>query len=146
MTAHEPPTLEGRAMLDLERQLVEERARRERAEAARDAFAADIDGLRKAYDDLQLELHRVAQQYGARADAALSALDSRDCTYREGGDTRHCRTDRPCLRCERDTAVNLMLAFIERADDLPLPIGCASPLERMSEFVVAALRRAGEGA
>lgn len=35
-------------------------------------------------------------------DEAQHVIDRLDCTRREGGDTRHCRVDRKCLRCERD--------------------------------------------
>jgi hypothetical protein len=34
----------------------------------------------------------------------MAAIDGMDCTYREGGQTRHCRIERPCLRCRAERA------------------------------------------
>lgn len=36
----------------------------------------------------------------AQLAAARAKLDALDCTSREGGDTRHCRVDAKCLRCQ----------------------------------------------
>lgn len=144
MTPHERPHL-ARALLDVERQLTEERLRREQAEAALSrqmAYGMDVNKARVA---------------------ALAALDSRDCTYREGGDTRHCRTDRPCLRCqlyaaqrereraeaERD-ALRVALIQAGRHAGVVLADNVSSDfLRHVPDEVagrIAALRRAGEGA
>ncbi len=54
MTAHEPPHL-ARALLDVERQLTEERQRREQAEAELAAARAVITHLRETVDSLDAE-------------------------------------------------------------------------------------------
>lgn len=53
---------------------------------------------------------RVAQACAERDDRIRLCMelkaerDTLDCTRREGGDTRHCRHDRPCLRCRLEQA------------------------------------------
>ena len=55
-----------------------------------------VVGVRAIIDDL------------ADAESALAAANSRidrlDCTQREGGITKHCRVEQPCLRCQLDAA------------------------------------------
>lgn len=47
---------------------------------------------------------RRAQEAGALVTQLRCALDGADCTYREGGDTRHCGLKRPCWHCQADNA------------------------------------------
>lgn len=65
---------EQKGVAEMRANAEEQRARAEQAEQARDSFHREIASLRVAYDDLQLELHRVVQQYGERANKAEQAL------------------------------------------------------------------------
>lgn len=46
-------------------------------------------------------------------------LDRLDCTHREGGDTRHCRADRLCLRCHHDEARALLRECLDWFNEGP---------------------------
>lgn len=53
-----------------------------------------------------------AERLRAELGEARRRLDGADCTHREGGDTRHCRLDRPCWRCRADR-LRALLADVE---------------------------------
>lgn len=64
------------------------------------ALRDDVANL--AYSEEKLEDERDAAL--ARETHLRCYIDRIDCTYREGGDTRHCRIENKCLRCQLDEA------------------------------------------
>ena len=71
-------------------------------------LTGDGAAIRQVLDEHAALRQRVADLERER-DAAIrlnmelkAERDGHDCTRREGGDTRHCRHDRPCLRCRME--------------------------------------------
>jgi hypothetical protein len=100
---------------------------------------------------------------------ARNTIDQLDCTQREGGQTLHCRIEKPCLRCQLAAANNLTnearavaieeattslvenglprdCIFVSNVSDLATqpPTHCVVPVEPTKEMIDAGYRAIGE--
>lgn len=65
--------------------------------------------------DAEYVYYRRLQAAEAELAAAQAKIDRMDCTYREGGDTLHCRVDAPCFACQLASA-HKRIAELERGE------------------------------
>lgn len=87
------------------------------AQIERDALQAELAEYRVTRSTGKEWLEQIGALQAENAHLR-AALDGTDCTYREGGDTRHCGLESPCFRCQRDALQAELTAENERAYDV----------------------------